>query len=59
MANWWHKEPIRLVQTNLREIDARRDPREIVREVKAFGANAILFFLWAWRWPKEQRLANC
>jgi hypothetical protein len=43
MTNWWQKEPIRLVQTNLREIDARRNPREIVREVKAFGANAILF----------------
>jgi hypothetical protein len=43
MANWWQETPIRLVQTNLREIDARRDPKEIVREVRAFGANAILF----------------
>ncbi len=43
MANWWQEGPIRLVQTNLREIDARRDPRQIVREVKSFGANAILF----------------
>jgi hypothetical protein len=43
MADWWQEQPIRLVQTNLREIDARRDPREIVREVKAFDANAILF----------------
>jgi hypothetical protein len=43
MVNWWQEQPIRLVQTNLREIDARRDPREIVREVKAFDANAILF----------------
>jgi hypothetical protein len=43
MAHWWQQDPIRLVQTNLREIDARRDPAEIVREVKAFGANAILF----------------
>ncbi|HUT19361.1 MAG TPA: alpha-amylase family protein [Anaerolineae bacterium] len=43
MANWWQERPIRLVQTNLREIDARLDPREIVREVKAFDANAILF----------------
>ena len=43
MANWWQERPIRLVQTNLREIDARRDPREIVREVQEFGANAILF----------------
>lgn len=43
MANWWQEEPIRLVQTNLREIDARFGPRQIVREVEAFGANAILF----------------
>jgi hypothetical protein len=43
MANWWQEQPIRLVQTNLREIDARRNPREIVREVKAFDANTILF----------------
>jgi hypothetical protein len=43
MANWWQEKPIRLVQTNLREIDARRGPRDIVREVKDFGANAILF----------------
>jgi hypothetical protein len=43
MANWWQERPLRLVQTNLREIDARRDPREIVREVQEYGANAILF----------------
>ena len=43
MSNWWQEEPIRLVQTNLREIDTRRDPRDIVREVKELGANAILF----------------
>lgn len=34
---------MRLVQTNLRQIDIQRNPREIVREVKDFGANAILF----------------
>jgi hypothetical protein len=43
MANWWHEKPMRLVQTNLRQIDIKRDPREIVREVKNFHANAILF----------------
>jgi hypothetical protein len=43
MTKWWQEKPIRLVQTNLREIDTRRDPREIVREVADFGANAILF----------------
>lgn len=43
MTSWWEEQPIRLVQTNLREIDTRRDPCEIVREVKDLGANAILF----------------
>ena len=43
MTNWWHEKPMRLVQTNLRQIDIQRDPREIVREVKDFGGNAILF----------------
>lgn len=43
MANWWYEKPMRLVQTNLRQIDIKRNPREIVREVKDFGANAILF----------------
>ncbi|MBN9392370.1 MAG: beta-galactosidase [Chloroflexi bacterium] len=43
MGNWWHEQPLRLVQTNLQESDIRRNPREIVREVAAFDANAILF----------------
>lgn len=43
VGNWWQENPIRLIQTNLREIDVRRDPREIVRETHDMGANAILF----------------
>ncbi len=43
MPTWWEERPMRLIQTNLRELDARRDPREIVREAAEFGANAILF----------------
>ena len=43
MTNWWHEKPIRLVQTNLRQIDIERGPKEIVRDVKDFGGNAILF----------------
>ena len=43
MANWWHEKPMRLVQTNLRQIDIARDPGEIIREVKDFGGNAVLF----------------
>ncbi len=40
--NWWLK-PHRLLQTNLREIDATMDTDQYVREVKAFGANIVLF----------------
>lgn len=43
MAKWPDEKPLRLIQTNLRQIDIVRDPRQIVREVKDFGANAILF----------------
>ena len=43
MANWWHEKPMRLVQTNLRQIDIERDPKEIIREVEDFGGNAVLF----------------
>jgi hypothetical protein len=40
-AHWWEKE-YRILQTNLREIDALQDPREIARAVKDFGATAIV-----------------
>ena len=43
MANWWEEKPLRLVQTNLRQLDAQRDPREIIRQVKDLHANTILF----------------
>ncbi|MFZ5830468.1 MAG: hypothetical protein ACOY3P_10285 [Planctomycetota bacterium] len=39
---WW-LDTQRLVQTNLREIDATMDVDQYVREVKAFGANVVLF----------------
>ncbi|MBL8228215.1 MAG: hypothetical protein JNL98_07050 [Bryobacterales bacterium] len=38
---WWMREPIRWVQTNLRETDARIDPRVIVDQVAAFRANVL------------------
>ena len=31
MPDWWHEEPIRLVQTNLREADALRSAVSLVR----------------------------
>jgi len=39
---WW-LEPQRMLQTNLREIDATMDLDRYVREVKDFGANVVLF----------------
>ncbi len=41
MGRWWDKD-YRIVQTNLREIDALQDPREIARAVKDFGGTAIV-----------------
>ncbi|MHC4570379.1 MAG: alpha-amylase family protein, partial [Planctomycetota bacterium] len=39
---WW-LTPHRLLQTNLREIDATMDTDQYVREVREFGANIVLF----------------
>ncbi len=39
---WW-LEAKRMVQTNLREIDATMDIEKYVQEVKDFGANVVLF----------------
>jgi putative glycosyl hydrolase-like family 6 (GHL6) protein len=40
---WWLDEPVRLIQTNLREIDARDFDVEVyVNEAKAHGANTVL-----------------
>ena len=40
----WYEKPFRLVQTNLREIDAiTLDPVEYVSMIKDFGANVALF----------------
>lgn len=38
---WWEQD-YRIVQTNLREIDARENPRAIARAVREFGANVIV-----------------
>ncbi len=39
---WWMDQPVRLVQTNLRETDAAIDPARIVQQVADFPANALL-----------------
>lgn len=41
-TDWW-LTPHRLLQTNLREIDATMDTDQYMREVKEFGANIVLF----------------
>jgi len=42
VERWWF-QPQRMLQTNLREIDATMDVDQYVRDVKAFGANVVLF----------------
>lgn len=40
---WWLAKPVRLIQTNLREIDARDlDVETYVSKIKEFGANTVL-----------------
>ncbi len=40
---WWMDEPIRLIQTNLRETDATLDAARLARQVAEFPANTLLF----------------
>jgi hypothetical protein len=40
---WWMEEPIRLIQTNLRETDSGLDPARLVRQLEEYSANALLF----------------
>ena len=38
----WYEQPYRIVQTNLREIDALEKPEEIARSLRDFGASAMV-----------------
>ncbi|MCW5977591.1 MAG: hypothetical protein KIT09_05920 [Bryobacteraceae bacterium] len=40
---WWMEEPVRLIQTNLRESDTSLDPQRLVRQLEEFRANTLLF----------------
>lgn len=42
-ARWWMDEPVRLVQTNVRETDSTLDARRLVGQVAEFPANTLLF----------------
>ncbi len=39
---WW-KRPYRMVQTNLRQPDALYDQRKLAQQIKAFGADVLLY----------------
>jgi hypothetical protein len=39
---WWVTDPVRLIQTNLRETDARLDPKRLGEQLSDFRANALL-----------------
>ncbi len=41
--HWWTKKPMRLIQTNLREIDASLDVDTYVTSIKACNANVVIF----------------
>ena len=40
-AGWWMREPLRWVQTNLREVDSASDPLKLVEEAARFRANVL------------------
>ena len=39
---WWMREPIRWVQTNLRDTDASLDPQRFITQIAGFDANVLL-----------------
>ena len=41
-SGWWSTEPIRWVQTNLREVDAAMDTRRLVTQLAEMRANVVL-----------------
>ncbi|MFC1996319.1 alpha-amylase family protein [Chloroflexota bacterium] len=43
MTSWWQGKSMRMVQTNLREIDAILDVEAYIRSLKEFSADVVLF----------------
>lgn len=41
-TTWWNRTPIRLIQTNLREIDALMDVDAFVKSIEGASANVVL-----------------
>ena len=42
MKQWWLEKPMRMIQTNLREIDANMDMDAYIRSLKEFSAEVVL-----------------
>jgi hypothetical protein len=38
---WWMRQPLRWIQTNLREVDAALDPKRLVSQLMDFRANVL------------------
>ena len=43
MTSWWLNKPMRMIQTNLREIDATLDIDIYIQSLKEFSADVVLF----------------
>jgi len=43
MTHWWLEKPMRMIQTNLREIDADLDVERYIQRLEEFSANVVLF----------------
>lgn len=43
MMKWWLENPMRMIQTNLREIDAQMDQDAYIKSLKEFNAEVVLF----------------
>ncbi len=56
--NWWMEEPIRLVQTNLRETDSDLDAAALAQQIEDFPANTVLFGMGGIRAHYQTRLED-
>ena len=54
----WMEEPIRLVQTNLRETDSDLDPVALAEQIENFPANTVLFGMGGIRAHYQTRVDN-
>ena len=43
MSEWWRRNPMRMIQTNLREIDTDFDVDWYVKDLKSYKADVVLF----------------